>query len=151
MRDGSVRDRSGKAYKASTRRSYEASLERHVYPAFGARKLSSVTYPELQDWCDDLAADGLDGSTIRNTVNPLRVMFRRARYSIPVNPTTGLEIVAAGNKQRRIVTPEVGAKMIAALPLEERALRATASTRASETANCRRSTSPISSGSTTGG
>jgi hypothetical protein len=83
-------------------------------------------FPDLQDFVDRLAADGLDGSTIRNTVNPLRVIYRRARYQIPVNPTTGLEIVAAGNKPRRIVAPDVGAKMVAAVPLEERALRATA-------------------------
>jgi site-specific recombinase XerC len=126
MRDGSIRDRSGKAYKPSSVRSYEASLEKHVYPDLGARKLASVMFPDLQDFVDRLAADGLDGSTIRNTVNPLRVIYRRARYQIPVNPTTGLEIVAAGNKPRRIVAPDVGAKMVAAVPLEERALRATA-------------------------
>jgi integrase len=28
-------------------------------------------YPDLQDLVDRLAADGLDGSTIRNTINPL--------------------------------------------------------------------------------
>jgi integrase len=126
MRDGSIRDRSGKRYKPSTIRSYEASLEGRIYPAFGARKLSSLTYPDLQDWVDELAADGLDGSTIRNNTMPLRVLYRRARYQIPLNPTTGLEIVAAGNKPRRIVTPDVGTRMIAAVPLEERALRATA-------------------------
>jgi integrase len=114
------------AYKPSSVRSYEASLEKHVYPDLGARKLASVMFPDLQDFVDRLAADGLDGSTIRNTVNPLRVIYRRARYQIPVNPTTGLEIVAAGNKPRRIVAPDVGAKMVAAVPLEERALRATA-------------------------
>jgi integrase len=126
MRDGSVRDRSGKVYKPSTVRSYEASLAKHVYEPLGARKLSSVTFPELQDLVDDLAAGGLDGSTIRNAVMPLRVIYRRARYQIPVNPTTGLEIVARGDKPKRIVTPEVAAKMVAAIDLEERALRATA-------------------------
>jgi hypothetical protein len=88
MRNGSV-DRSGKVYKPSTVRGYEASLENYIYDDLGARKLSSVTYPELQDLVDRLAADGLDGSTIRNAVMPLRVLYRRARYAIPVNPTTG--------------------------------------------------------------
>jgi integrase len=126
MRDSSVRDRSGKVYKASTRRSYRASLEQHVYPEFGGCKLSAVSFPDLQDFVDRLAAQGLDGSTIRNTVNPLRVMFRRARYSVPVNPTTGLEIIARGEKPRRVVTAEVAARMVESIPLEERALRATA-------------------------
>jgi integrase len=61
MRDGSIRDRSGNVYKPSTSRSYEALLERHVYDDLGARKLASVTYPDLQDLVDRLAADGLDG------------------------------------------------------------------------------------------
>jgi hypothetical protein len=67
-----VRDRSGKIYKPSTIRSYKASLEHHVYPELGARKLFSITNPDLQDFCDRLASEGLHGSTIRNTMNPLR-------------------------------------------------------------------------------
>jgi integrase len=126
MLDGSVRDRSGKVYKPATRRSYEASLEKHVYPELGAHKLSAVTYPDLQDFVDRLAAQGLDGSTIRNTINPLRVMYRRARYSVPVNPTTGLEIVARGEKPKRVVTAEIAARMVESIGQEERALRATA-------------------------
>ena len=123
MLDGSIRDRSGKTFKPSTIRSYRASLEKHIYPEFGAHKLSALTYPDLQDFVDRLAAQGLDESTIRNTVNPLRVMYRRARYSVPVNPTTGLEIIARGEKPRRVVTPEVAARMVESIALEERALR----------------------------
>jgi integrase len=126
MKDGSIRDRSGKPYKPSTIRSYDASLERHVYPELGARKLSDVLYPDLQDFVDGMAAKGLDGSTIRNTINPVRVIYRRARYSIPVNPTTGLEMIARGEKPRRVVSADVAAKMIESVPLEERALRGTA-------------------------
>ena len=126
MRDGSVRDRSGKRYKPSTIRSYKASLEKHVYDDLGARKLASVTYLDLQDLVDRLAADGLDGSTIRNIAMPLRVLYRRARRQIPVNPTIGLEIIARANKAKRIVSADVAAKMIDAVPLGEKALRGVA-------------------------
>jgi integrase len=111
---------------ASLRRSYAASLEKHIYPELGARKLSSITFPHMQDFCDRLASEGLDVSTIRNTVNPLRRMFKKHRYSIPVNPTTGLEIVAARNKPKRIATPDDAARMIDALPPEDRPIWGTA-------------------------
>jgi integrase len=122
MEDGSIRDRSGKRYKPSTIRSYKASLENHIYPEFGGCKLSTITYPDLQNFVDRLAAEGLDGSTIRNTVNPLRVIFKKHRYSIPVNPTTGLEIIARENKPKRVVPPNVAARMLKALTLEDRAI-----------------------------
>jgi integrase len=125
MKDGSIRDRSGKVYKPSTTCSYEASLEHHIYPDLGARKLSSITYSDLQDFVDRLAAQGLDGSTIRNTVKPLRRIFKKHRRSIPVNPTTGLEIIARRNKPKRFVSPDDAMKRLEALTPEDRAIWAT--------------------------
>jgi hypothetical protein len=104
MKDGSVRKRGGHRYKPSAWRSYEASLEKHVYLELGACRTADVLFPDLQDFVDGLAAAGLDGQTIRNTINPLRVIYRRLRYQIPVNPTTGLKIPAPRNKQKRAVT-----------------------------------------------
>jgi integrase len=89
MKDGSIRDRSGRVYKPSTTRSYQASLKHHIYPELGARKLSSVSYSDLQDFVDRLAAQGLDGSTIRNAVNPLRRIFKKHRRSLPGQPHDG--------------------------------------------------------------
>lgn len=126
MEDGSVLNRSGRRYKPSVIRSYRASLERHVYLELGARKLANVQYPDLQDLVDRLAAKGLDGSTIRNTVNPLRVIYDRARYTIPVNPTTRLRFPARGDKPRRVVTAEQVATRLAVLAPDDRAIRATA-------------------------
>jgi hypothetical protein len=48
MEDGRVLTRSGKRYKLSAIRSYRQSLENRVYPELGARKLSSITFPDLQ-------------------------------------------------------------------------------------------------------
>lgn len=126
MTDGSVLNRSGRRYKPSVIRSYRASLERHVYPDLGARKLASITYPDLQDLVDRLAAKGLDGSTIRNTVNPVRVIYDRHRYEIPVNPTTRLRFPARRDKPRRVVTAEQVAARLAVLNPDDRAIRACA-------------------------
>jgi integrase len=125
MEDGSIRDRSGKVYKPSTIRSYKRDLENYIYPEFGSRKLSSITYPDLQDFVDRLASEGLDGQTIRNITNPLRRIFKKHRYTIPVNPTTGLEIIAARKKPRRYVSPDLAKTMLDAHSLEDRAIWAT--------------------------
>lgn len=125
MRDGSVRKRGGAIYKPSVIRSYESSLERHVYPELGAHKTADVLFPDLQDFVDRLARAGLDGQTIRNTVNPLRVIYRKARYQIPVNPTTGLEIPAGRNKPKRAAPAEDVAARLAALSGNDRAIWAT--------------------------
>ena len=72
--------------------------------------------------------EGLDPSTIRNTLNPLQAMYRRAlaREQVAVNPTIGLEIPAARGRRDRIAAPCEGAALIEALPEADRAVWATA-------------------------
>ncbi len=59
---------------------------------------------------------------------PLRVIFRRAllRGEIAVNPTTGLDLPPVRGKRERVATPAEAAALIDALPVEDRALWATA-------------------------
>ena len=82
----------------------------------------------MQDFADRLLARGDDASTIRNTLMPLRAIFRRAvaRGDVAVNPTTGLELPAVRGRRDRIVSPEQAAKLLDALPERDRALWATA-------------------------
>jgi integrase len=127
-RDGSIRNRSGDRYKPSVLRSYETSLRLRVLPGLGGRKLSEVRRPDLQDFADRLLADGTDVSTIRNTLMPVRAMFRRAvaRGDVAVNPTSALELPAVRGRRDRIASPEEAAKLVEALPERDRALWATA-------------------------
>ena len=127
-RDGSVRTRSGDAYKPSAVRSYEGSLRKRVLPELGAAKLSAITRVDLQDFADRLLAEGLDPSTIRNTLMPLRAIYRRAlnRGEVAMNPTTGLELPAARGRRDRVADPEEARQLIAAVPPEDRAIWATA-------------------------
>lgn len=48
------------------------------------------------------------------------------REGLPVNPTSGLELPAAHGRRERIVPPDTAAKLLDALPAEDRALWATA-------------------------
>jgi integrase len=95
---------------------------------YGAVKLSEIRRVDLQDLADRWLADGLDPSTIRNSLMPLRAVFRRAvsRGELAVNPTSGLELPAVRGKRDRIASPAEATKLLATLPESERALWATA-------------------------
>jgi integrase len=127
-RDGSVRNRSGDRYKPSALRGYEQAFRLRVVPDLGGLRLSEVTRNDVQDLVDRLVGDGADPSTIRNTLMPLRAVYRRAlaRGDVAVNPTTGIELPAVRGRRDRIASPEEAAKLLAAVPDGDRALWATA-------------------------
>jgi integrase len=127
-RNGTIRTRSGDPYKPSALRSYETSLDARVLPELGGARLSEISRVDLQDFADRLAGEGLDPSTIRNTLMPVRAIYRRAlaRGEITVNPTTGLELPAVRGRRERIASPAEAAELIAALAEPDRALWATA-------------------------
>ena len=105
-------------------RSYEASLQRVVLKELGGVELSQVRQEDVQSLADRMLAEGRDASTIRNTLNPLRAIYRRAK--VGSNPTSGLELPAVRGKRDRIAPPDEAVKLLAALPDEDRALWATA-------------------------
>ncbi len=127
-RDGTIRPRSGDPYKPGAIRAYETSLRLRILPAFGHMRLGEVTRVDLQDLVDRLLAEGLNPSTISTTLLPLRAIYRRAlsRGDVAVNPTSGVEMPAVRSGRDRIASPEEAAQLIAAVPVEDRALWATA-------------------------
>jgi integrase len=128
VKSGAIRNRSGHPYKPSVIRGYEASLVHRALPELGGLRLSDVRRVDLQDFADRLCADGLDPSTVRNTLMPLRAIFRRAaaRGEVAVNPTSGLELPALEGVRDRIASPAEAAELLAALPERDRTLWATA-------------------------
>jgi site-specific recombinase XerC len=66
--------------------------------------LSEISRADLQALVDRLAASGANASTIRNTLVPLRAIFRRAvsRGELNLNPTSGLELPAVRGCRDRI-------------------------------------------------
>jgi integrase len=127
-KDGSVRTRSGDVYKPSALRGYEAALRDRILPALGAVKLSEIQRRDVQDLADRMLAQGLDPSTIRNALMPLRVIFRRAvaRGEVAVNPTSAVELPAVRGRRDRVASPSEAVELLEALPERDRALWATA-------------------------
>jgi integrase len=126
--DGTIRTRSGDQYKPSALLSYEQALRKRILPDLGSRKLWQIDRADIQDLADRLVSDGLDPSTVRNALMPLRAIFRRAvsRSEVAINPTTGIELPAVRGKRDRIASPREAAVLIAALPEDEGALWSTA-------------------------
>ena len=124
---GVVRTRSGDRYKPSTLRSYEWAL-RTPMAELGHMRLSGITRNDLQDLIDRLIAEGLSPSTIRNTLMPLRGIYRRSvnREQVLANPTQRLALPAVRARRDRVARPEEAAALIAAAPRRDQAIWATA-------------------------
>mgnify|MGYP001226974761 CR=1 FL=1 len=126
--DGSIRNRSGDPYKPSTLRSYRSAMERVVLPRFGPDKLSDLTRADVQHLADQMVGAGQDASTVRNTLMPLRLVLSRAvkRGVLAVNVMADLDLPAVRGRRDRIALPGEAQALIAALPIDDQALWATA-------------------------
>ncbi len=127
-KSGAIRNRSGDRYKPSALRGYERVLEGRVLPALGRRRLSDIRLRDVQGFVGDLMAKGLDASTIRNALMPLRAIYRRALASgeVTFNPVNGVELPAVRGKRDRIADPTEATKLIDAVPIRDRTVWATA-------------------------
>jgi integrase len=127
-RSGAVRDRRGKKYKPSTVRDYEKQWRLRLRSEFGALRLSALTSEHVQTFVDELLGRGLKASTIRNTLDPLRALYRHAikRKLVSLNPTKELDVPAADGKRDRIADAKEATELLALLPSEDRPLWATA-------------------------
>jgi hypothetical protein len=129
MLDGTIKGRGGKPFRASTARTYGQLLNAYVVPAIGPRRLADVRHVDLLDLAADLERRGLAPSTVRNALDPVRVIFRRAvqRGELAANPAAGLELGGGDAKPRsRVADPAEAAALIEALARPtDRALWAT--------------------------
>ena len=125
-----IRTRSGDPYKPSALRGYEQALRLRLLPAVGAHRLSELTRADLQRLVARWQEAGLSASSIRNTLNALRAIYRSADLltegTIVANPTVGLRLPAVRSKRERIAAPDEATRLLGALPEEDRALWATA-------------------------
>ena len=126
--DGRIRTRSGGVYKPSALRSYRRALDLRVLPELGGRRLVDIHRRDLQDLIEKLTGKGLSPSTIRNTIDPVRAIFRRAvrREDVALNPTSDLEVPHDRGRRERVATPTEAMQLLDALTDADRALWATA-------------------------
>jgi len=125
---GTVRTRGGHTYKPSALRGYRAAMTKRVLPALGAARLADIQSVDVQDLADKWLTEGLDPSTVRNQLMPLRAVFRRAvqRHELGINATSNLELPAVEGTRDRIASPEEAGKLLAVLEPDDKALWATA-------------------------
>ena len=128
MEDGSIRNRRGEPYKPSAIRSYRRAIELRVKPELGHVRLGDLRRADVQDFIESMLHQGQSVSTIKNTLDPLRVIYRRAiqREEVMVDPTSHLAIPADRGRRDRVATRNEAARLLDALPQAERALWATA-------------------------
>jgi integrase len=128
MRSGAVLDRSGKAYKPKTIRTYEHALETYVFPLLGHRKISSLRRVDVQGFIEEMRTTGASPSTVHNRLDPLRVIVRRAidNEELMVDPCAQLNLPVVRNNRTRIEAPAMAETLIAALPTSEQAFWALA-------------------------
>jgi integrase len=127
-RHGSIPNRSGDPYKRAALRSYESGMRLRVLPHFAGVRLTDLQRFDLQEFADDLLADGWNPSTIQVTLLPVRAIYRRAlsRGEVAVNPCSGLQLPAVRGRRERYATPAEAEALIAAVPAADRPIWATA-------------------------
>jgi integrase len=127
-RAGVIRARGGERYKPATVRDYERSLRLRAYPALGREPLDEIARADLQELVDELNADGLAATTIEQTINAVRAIYRHelARDRLKVNPTRGVTLPSGGERRERFATPPEAKALLAVLPEADRAVWATA-------------------------
>ena len=130
MQAGTVRPKNRQRYKPSTVRNYDQHLRRRISPTpLGSMRVSEVRRPDVQDFVDEMLADGLSPSTVKNILNPIQTFYRRAkdREELIHNPTERIDVPSARSRRpRRIASREEAAQLLLPLPAIDQAIWATA-------------------------
>jgi len=130
MAAGVVRARGGAPYKPATIRQYELDLRLHVFPTLGREPIADVRRQDLQELVDRMQEHGAAAATVHGPVIALKALFRheisRGRIAATANPTRGLELPAVTGRRDRIADPLEAARLLEALPADDRAIWATA-------------------------
>lgn len=85
---------SGLHVKPKTRIGYESTLRTHVLPAFGRRRIATISYRDCKRFIDDLLAAGLAPGTVSQARKVLRLVLREALRADAIrrNPADGLRV-----------------------------------------------------------
>lgn len=126
---GAIRPRGRERYKPNTVRSYERAIRLHLRDSeLGRLRPPEIRRSDVQAFVDGLLAK-MSARTASNAINPLQAFFRREirEERLTNNPTKGIDLpVGKSQRPRRVVSPAEAAALLDALPVEDRAIWATA-------------------------
>ncbi len=118
MRDGTALSKKGKPYKPQARKTIEGALNVRVAYEIGNEPLNGVSRGQVQTMIDEMVAEQLSGSRVRNILNALRSLYNFAipRELAEHSPITNIVLPAiANNPRERIATPNEFLLLLAAL------------------------------------
>jgi integrase len=109
-------------------RRYELALRLHVLPAIGHLRLCDVDRARIRKLIRAMQLKGRDPSSIRNELDPLRVIFREAIEDgeITVDPMVKLVLPHGRGRRTRVADRAECQRLLDALPDDQRCLWATA-------------------------
>ena len=115
-----VLNRKSEPYKASVIRSYVRLLRGTVIPEFGHLRMDELTGRVIERRAAVWAKEGVSGSTIRNRLMPLRVMYAEAvrNREISASPFDHIRLPKINGPRKRYVSWEEGEQLLAVLPDE---------------------------------
>jgi integrase len=125
---GEILTRSDRPYKPSTLREYAGDFNTYIRPTLGTRRVSDLDRQDVKKIIATMRGDGWKPSTIRNTVNALRAIYRRLvdDGDVTVNPTANVKLPAGTTRRERVAPPEEADALLMALPDNVRPIYAAA-------------------------
>ena len=130
MKDGTILNRSSRVYRPSTIRRYQLALDNHLLPTLGHLPVGKVDRATIRKMFQGWQRDGQAPSSIRNNLDPLRVIFREAiedgDKGITVDPMAAMKLPQGTGHRERVADRAEAQALIDALPESDRALWACA-------------------------
>ncbi|MGZ6854418.1 MAG: tyrosine-type recombinase/integrase [Mycobacteriaceae bacterium] len=125
---GTVKASGGGDYKPAVVRAYETKWRLYLLPRFGRVAVGELRLVHVQEMIDELVASGAAPKTVRNTVIPLRALYRWAirRELCTVNPCDNVELPSGEVARDRIADVPEALRLLAAVPERDRAIWACA-------------------------
>jgi integrase len=131
MKDGTLETRSGHRYKPATIRRYELAVNLHLRPELGRAKLTDIDRDRIKRLVKSWRRAGMVPSSVRNNLDPLRVIIRDAiddgNKGITIDPMAGMTLPQGSGRRERVADRDEARALVDALPDEsQRALWACA-------------------------
>lgn len=124
---GVVTSRTGARFKPSTARTYRIYFDKYIRDGLGNCRITDLRRSHIQHLIDDIGPRKA-GSTVKNSLMPLRLIFRYAeeRDLVIVNPLIGLKLPAKDERPTKVISPKQAKELLSILAGTDRAIFATA-------------------------